>query len=832
MINTARPSSVSFRRLTDDDVLAMSVRQVKTADDLRDDCFGGVQVCGTCGVPSCACDGHFGHIVLPVPVSHPMFPGKTMSVLPVPPTRVRLPNRGFDAPLTALLRQVLRCIDRYHRCVSSGKEGIESVIRGLSLAVTAYFTSTDSRQGLSQRLRGKSGVLRQTLMGWRVNSCARAVIAPDPLLAPWEVGVPGPLASVLGLCEGDSVVLNRQPSLHRGSMMGHVVRLRPNDFCLSISPTVTPPYNADFDGDEMNLHKTDVQSQADARFLIGVENLLLSSSCGMPQVRLVQDACLATYLAYGRNSKAQSRDLIAVCEKKSQSEAAKLLHEQQKLAYSYLQSNGFSVGVDDFIKKVPWRHAGRSTLGSVAVTVFDHVPKTNRIRQMVEAGSKGSAINLVQLFACVGYQSVAGVGAQTPPGKPEMHSFVGHSFVEGLTEEEFWLHACASREGMIQTAVKTADAGYLMRRMVKTLENVTVAYDGTVRDSCGSVVQFVYGTDGQDATTSQFQTPQRVEPGEPVGILCAQAVGHKLTQLTLDTFHKAGIAFRHGLARVRALLDATAQHVVVKGLYKPYMHVRVPVSELLGPWKACSQLPKPALLECQLRQLKHTGSWVCAQLLSNNCGLQAWQVAARLRTQGVQCVSDSLQVYSTAEVLQSCETGSLWAASELVDGYGVFVKSHPPDVLDRHAYLSEPTLVAQQLGIEAARAVLISEMSSYMSGVDNRHLDLLADAMTYTGDVLGTTRAGMANRDEASIMGRACFETAPQVLSHAACRGSVDPLRSASSRLSVGCVPRIGAHAFDVVKPIHNDKRRCNPHHAPSVMDMPAAKRFCFSQYL
>lgn len=807
----------------------MSVRRVQTADDLRSDCFGGNKVCGTCGAPSCVCSGHFGHIELPVEVPHPLFAGQSTMVLPVPPTRVRLPNRGFDAPLTALLRQVLQAVDRRARCLATGKRGLAAAEHAISLAVRAYFMSTDARQGLCHRLRGKSGVLRQTLMGWRVNSCARAVIAPDPLLAPWEVGVPGPIAQTLGLKDGDSVVLNRQPSLHRGSMMGHVVRLRPHDFCLSISPTVTPPYNADFDGDEMNLHTTNAQSSADARVLMGVENSLLGVSSGRPSVRLVQDACLATFLMYGRSGRQQSDDLLQACEAHGQAGAAKRLHEMQRNAHDYMAARGFSVGVDDFLVKVPYQGADQSTLGRVAATIADHVPRDNRVRQMVDAGSKGGVMNLVQLFACVGYQSVAGVGAQ-PPGKTNASSFVAHSFVEGLTEDEFWMHATASREGMIQTAVKTADAGYLMRRMVKSLENISVQYDGTVRTSCGSVVQFSYGSDGVDPVTARFARPRQIEPGEAVGILCAQAVGHKLTQLTLDTFHKAGIAFRHGLMRVRALLDANTQQAVARDVDFPYMHVRCSLASLVSCWQPSASLPASAALECRMRGIGTNRTWHRALLTLESSMLAPWQVAARLRRlHGIACVSDDASVYSTelpsAEVTARV-TGAAWAGGQLVDGTGVAAKSLLP--LGLKHYASEPPLVAQQLGIEAARAVLIRETQDYMHGVDRRHLELLADAMTYTGSVSGTTRAGMRHRGQQDVLARACFETAPQVLSAAAEHEVQDPLQSASSRLALGCVPKLGAHSMEIVQP---SVKAARPKPC-SVMSLPPAKRFCFAQYM
>ena len=55
------------------------------------------------------------------------------------------------------------------------------------------------------------------------------------------------------------------------------------------------------------------------------------------------------------------------------------------------------------------------------------------------------------------------------------------------------------REGLIDTAVKTAQTGYIQRRLIKALEDIIVRYDGTVRDAAGNVVQFLYGEDGMNA---------------------------------------------------------------------------------------------------------------------------------------------------------------------------------------------------------------------------------------------------------------------------------------------------------------------------------------------
>ena len=69
-------------------------------------------------------------------------------------------------------------------------------------------------------------------------------------------------------------------------------------------------------------------------------------------------------------------------------------------------------------------------------------------------------------------------------------------FFAGLTPSEFYFHAMGGREGLIDTAVKTAETGYIQRRLIKAMESVMVQYDGTVRNSVGQVIQFRYGEDG------------------------------------------------------------------------------------------------------------------------------------------------------------------------------------------------------------------------------------------------------------------------------------------------------------------------------------------------
>lgn len=129
---------------------------------------------------------------------------------------------------------------------------------------------------------------------------------------------------------------------------------------------------------------------------------------------------------------------------------------------------------------------------------------------MALSGSKGSFLNISQMIACVGQQAIA--GRRVPNGfenrglphfdkfekSPAAKGFVKDSFYDGLTPTEFFYHTMAGREGLVDTAVKTAETGYMQRRLVKCLEDLCAQYDSTVRTSNNDVVQFIYGEDSLD----------------------------------------------------------------------------------------------------------------------------------------------------------------------------------------------------------------------------------------------------------------------------------------------------------------------------------------------
>jgi DNA-directed RNA polymerase III subunit RPC1 len=119
-------------------------------------------------------------------------------------------------------------------------------------------------------------------------------------------------------------------------------------------------------------------------------------------------------------------------------------------------------------------------------------------------------INVSQMAAGVGQQMIGGRrvengfqdrtlphfahGARDPASK----GFVRNSFFSGLDPTEFIFHAMSGREGLVDTAVKTAETGYMSRRLMKSLEDAYIVYDHTVRNSGGNIIQFNFGDDSLD----------------------------------------------------------------------------------------------------------------------------------------------------------------------------------------------------------------------------------------------------------------------------------------------------------------------------------------------
>ncbi len=148
----------------------------------------------------------------------------------------------------------------------------------------------------------------------------------------------------------------------------------------------------------------------------------------------------------------------------------------------------------------------------------DSLNKDNRFLMIVNSGSKGNMLNISQMISGLGQQNVDGkripygLDSRTLPhyskydDSPSARGFVENSYISGLTAQELFFHAMGGRIGLIDTAVKTSQTGYIQRRLIKGLEDIKVEYDMTVRNNKGRIVQFAYGDDGIDATRVENQT--------------------------------------------------------------------------------------------------------------------------------------------------------------------------------------------------------------------------------------------------------------------------------------------------------------------------------------
>ena len=133
---------------------------------------------------------------------------------------------------------------------------------------------------------------------------------------------------------------------------------------------------------------------------------------------------------------------------------------------------------------------------------------------MAKTGARGNMLNLGQMSACVGQQAVRGQRIKRgyrdrvlPFFKQgdlsaEAHGFVDSSFRTGLNPIEFFMHAAGGREGLVDTAVRTSQSGYMQRRLVNALQDISSCYDRTVRNAAGEIVQFLYGEDNIDPAKS------------------------------------------------------------------------------------------------------------------------------------------------------------------------------------------------------------------------------------------------------------------------------------------------------------------------------------------
>ena len=238
------------------------------------------------------------------------------------------------------------------------KSARDNIRRELIGLVTELIKSEDSARKsriqnfkpYQEQIKGKEGLLRKYAMGKRVNFSARSVVGPEPNMRITQIGIPIAWASYLTvpvhvdnsniksltslmkqgkvkyvetpagdrilvdqknrdtynlmegdkisrwLQDGDWVVINRQPTLHAQGLMGHEVVLH-DDLIVKLHPSVTTPYNADYDGDEMNAHAPQTEEAIEeTEKVMGVKQCLMNPQSNKPLITMIQDALTGSYL--------------------------------------------------------------------------------------------------------------------------------------------------------------------------------------------------------------------------------------------------------------------------------------------------------------------------------------------------------------------------------------------------------------------------------------------------------------------------------------------------------------------------------------------------------
>ncbi|RMW37260.1 MAG: DNA-directed RNA polymerase subunit A' [Nitrosopumilus sp.] len=550
----------------------------------------------------------------------------------------------------------------------------------------------------------------------------------------------------------------------------------------------------------------------------------------------------------------------------------------------------------------------------------DCLPADNAGKIMATTGARGSSLNVGQMAGALGQQSRRGnrlhegfnnralTHYQEHDDNPDAHGFVKSNYREGLSALEFFFHAMGGREGLVDTAVRTQQSGYMQRRLINALEHIRLEYDGTVRDPHGHIVQFLYGEDGIDvqksdhgmafnpsrliesqkiidsgknATKEEIETltkkytktfnprlttlvidalldselskdgveavckkglllynKAKVEPGQAVGIITAQSIGEPGTQMTLRTFHFAGIKERNvtlGLPRLIELVDARKKPVtptmdiylddeskksrekaieVARNVLQTKVsaliadsetdyatEIKLILSENRLRERGCSIAEVEAALSSNKKfKMETTGELITLKLVEESDTATVIAIRNKVLNTTVKGVPDIERVTLVQKddewVIQT--TGSNVAKVLEVKG------------IDKTNVRTNNVFeIAGTLGIEAARNALINELNGTLEDqgleVDDRYIMLVADLMCSRGYMQQIGRHGIAGTKD-SVLARAAFEITVPTIAHAALGGEIEQLKGITENVIVGSNIPIGSGTVDLYMQVSKKK--------------------------
>ncbi len=457
----------------------------------------------------------------------------------------------------------------------------------------------------------------------------------------------------------------------------------------------------------------------------------------------------------------------------------------------------------------------RTKIGAIVKQEF---PKQNPVNTMILSGAGGNILNITQIACSVGQQAL--FGGRINFGftnrtlshfkehdlSPEARGFIYSSYLKGLKPAEFFFGAITARDSLMDTALRTPKSGYLYRRLANALQDLKAEYDGTVRDASGNIVEFIYGDDGIDVSTLHLN--KKVAPGEAIGIVTAQSFGEPSTQMALNVFHFSGIQemqITGGLPRLIEIFDArkkpsTPQMEIytdrehnnekdVKIIAEKIKEVRI--SEIVSELKVDFSGRKIEIfLDSAAVRATHTS----IDKIVERLGEKGYHVRAREHSLLVHVKDvDFKELYRMKEKLKDTIISGVKGIREIlvvkrerdyvILTYGSNLKEiiHFKGIDAERTTTNDLYEIADVLGIEAARNAIMSEINKVINSqgfdIDARHLKLVADAMSTSGDVKGVTRMGIIS-DKSSILARASFETPIKQFVNATVKGSRDELES------------------------------------------------------
>lgn len=458
----------------------------------------------------------------------------------------------------------------------------------------------------------------------------------------------------------------------------------------------------------------------------------------------------------------------------------------------------------------------RTEMGSI---VQQNFPVEANVSKMINAKAVGSMLNITQIACSVGQQSLwnkrislgytdrtlsffeqADIGAAA-------RGFIRSSFFEGLAPDEFFFGAITGRDSLMDLALRTPKSGYLYRRLVSALQDLKVEYDGTVRDASENIVEFAYGDDGKDVSKLHLKD-SKIAAGEAVGVVTAQSFGEASTQMVLNVFHHAGVAqmqITQGLPRLIEILDARKKpSTPLMEIYLDKDHNSEKDSRIVAE-KIKEIKLKEIISEIKIDFSNKKIEIILDPKSLKNSHINAEKVSERLDEKGFKMRTSDMKmtlnvsdidfkaIYKLKEKLKETIISGVKDVEQVVvanrgKDYVILASgSNLKEVMEVKGVDMTKTRsndihdVGSVLGIEAARQTIVNEIKAVLESqgldINERHLKLVADAMTSSGIVKGVTRMGIIS-DKASVLARATFETPDKQFVNATIQGARDELSS------------------------------------------------------